>query len=62
MPDHIIHLLLKKKKQAMRHLLCLAYNLATTQFNGLDIYFYKSVGHLSKINIISIQANKFDIP
>jgi hypothetical protein len=32
-----------------------------TQFKGLDIHSYKSVDHQSKINILTIQANKFDI-
>jgi len=33
-----------------------------TQFKRLYIYFYKFVNHGGKINIISIQANNFDIP
>jgi hypothetical protein len=33
-----------------------------TQFKGPDIHSYKYVDYRSKINIISRQANKFDIP
>ena len=29
--------------------------------NCLDIHFYKSVDHQSKINILKSQVNKFDI-
>lgn len=36
--------------------------MSLTQFKGLDIYFYKFVDNQSKINIISIQTNKFDVP
>ena len=32
------------------------------QFKGPHIYSYKFVDHRSKINILSRQANKFDIP
>jgi hypothetical protein len=33
-----------------------------TQFKDSYIHFYKFVDHLSKINILLCQANKFDIP
>jgi len=33
-----------------------------TQFKGPDIHSYKYVDYRSKINILSHQANKFDIP
>jgi hypothetical protein len=36
--------------------------MSLTRFKGLDIHFYKFVDHQSKINILSIQANKFDVP
>jgi hypothetical protein len=32
------------------------------QFKSPNIYSYKFVDHWSKINILSRQANKFDIP
>ena len=31
-------------------------------FKGLDIHSYKFADHLSKINILSIQAKKFNVP
>jgi hypothetical protein len=33
-----------------------------TQFKDLDIHSYKFIDHQSKINILTSQANKFDIP
>jgi hypothetical protein len=33
-----------------------------TQFKGLDIYSYKAIDRQSKMNILSILKNKFDIP
>jgi hypothetical protein len=36
--------------------------MSLTQFNGPHIHSYKFVDHQSKINIISHQANKFNIP
>jgi hypothetical protein len=35
--------------------------MSLSQFKGLDIHFYKSVNYQSKINIISIQINKFNV-
>jgi hypothetical protein len=36
--------------------------MSLTQFKGLDIHSYKFVDYRSKINILSIQAKKFDVP
>jgi hypothetical protein len=36
--------------------------MSLNQFKDLHIHSYKSVDHQSKINILSRQANKFDIP
>jgi hypothetical protein len=36
--------------------------MSLTQFKDLDIYSYKIVDHRSKIHILSIQENKFDVP
>jgi len=36
--------------------------MSLTQFKGPNIHFYKFINHQSKINILSIQANKFDVP
>jgi hypothetical protein len=33
-----------------------------TQFQCLNIYSYKFIDHQNKINILTSQANKFDIP
>jgi hypothetical protein len=34
--------------------------MALAQFKGLDIHSHKFIDHRSKINILSIQENKFD--
>jgi hypothetical protein len=36
--------------------------MSLTQFKGSHIHSYKFVDHRSKLNILSRQANKFDIP
>ena len=36
--------------------------MSLTHFKGPHIILYKYVDHQSKINILSCQANKFDIP
>jgi len=36
--------------------------MSLTQFKSPHIHSYKSVNYRSKINILSRQANKFDIP
>jgi hypothetical protein len=36
--------------------------MSLNQFKGPHIHSYKSVDHRSKINILSRQANKIDIP
>jgi hypothetical protein len=36
--------------------------MSLNQFKGPHIHSYKSVDHRSKINILSRQENKFDIP
>jgi hypothetical protein len=36
--------------------------MSLNQFNDPYIYSYDFVDHRSKINILSRQANKFDIP
>jgi hypothetical protein len=36
--------------------------MSLTQFKDPRIHFYKYVDHQNKINILSRQVNKFDIP
>jgi hypothetical protein len=36
--------------------------MSLIQFKGPHIHSYKFIDHQSKINILSHQANKFDIP
>jgi hypothetical protein len=36
--------------------------MSLTWFKDLDIHSYKYVDHRSKINSLSIQENKFNIP
>jgi hypothetical protein len=36
--------------------------MSLNQFKGPHIHSYKFIDHRSKINILSRQANKFDIP
>ena len=36
--------------------------MSLNQFKDPHIHSYKSIDHRSKINILSHQANKFDIP